>query len=305
MRGHGAVEVGGGCARRVVQRVGQVDREVRDEGPRVLALARRRAQPELATPQGAQVHREPAVHVHEERAPALLLQDGERVRARQGEVALLRGEVGRVRPRAPQRPAPEAPEREHGEEAVEVLEQGAHAARRLRDELLDQAQPPVEEFRVGQAPRRRRARRDRQRDHRAARLRGERKGAAQEPGDRLLAGLAGHGGRLADEVRDGLGAAPQGVERACPPQVVLEPARREGARGLLPGGAQHLGGVRAQVVEQFAVVVEVRAHGGPSRAGSEIGGDRGVERVAHVGVVGDGPHQRDAAGGHRPRRRAP
>jgi hypothetical protein len=121
VRGHGAVEVGGGRARRVVQRVGQVDREVRDEGPRVLALARRRAQPELPPPEGAQVHREPAVNVHEKRAAALLLQDGQRIGARQGEVALLRGEVGGVRLRAPEGPAPQAPEREHGEQAVEVL----------------------------------------------------------------------------------------------------------------------------------------------------------------------------------------
>ncbi len=162
---------------------------------------------------------------------------------------------------APQRPAAQAPEREDREQRVEMLEHRAHAARGLREELVQQAEVTREQLRVGEAPRRRRARRQHQRDDRAAGPGGHAEGCAQQDRDRVLAEFARDGGRLLDEARDRVRAAPQRMQGARAAQVVLEAARGEDARGFLPRGAQEFGGVRAEVLVQVAIVVAVHAHG--------------------------------------------
>ncbi len=87
VRRHGAVEVRAARPRRVVEGVGQVDGEVGDERAALALAAGGGAQPEVAPPECPQVHRQAPVDVDEERALALLLQDGERLGAREREVA--------------------------------------------------------------------------------------------------------------------------------------------------------------------------------------------------------------------------
>ena len=281
--GGGAVqlEAAHGAAR--VVRVGQMDDAVRDEGPVALPgfeVAAGGPQEEIAPPQRAQVHPDAPLHIDEEGAAALLLQHGEGVRTLQPKVADLRLEVGAVRLGAPHRPAAQSPEGELREQGLEAVEHRPHAPRRLGEEFPEQAQVAAEDLDVAQAAGGERRGGAHHGDDGAARLRRHAEGRLYQLVDGVLADLPCDLRCALDERDHEVGAAAQGLERARAAQVGFQPARREHARRLVPGGAQHFGRVVAELGQELVVVVELDGHGEWEEGGAGRG--EGIHLSLHA-----------------------
>mmetsp|Transcript_38692 Transcript_38692/g.90447 ORF Transcript_38692/g.90447 Transcript_38692/m.90447 type:complete len:917 (+) Transcript_38692:6677-9427(+) len=302
---HVAVWRGIALGAKVVVSIGHVDTKTLDVGLEPLAafvVAGGRAQKEVAAPQGAQVHVEPALHIHEQGALALLLQHRQRVAALQREVFDLALEVGLVGLRAPHHPAPQPAQRELGQQAVQVLQHRAQAAWRLCQDDGQHVQIVAKQLLVAQAAGRQRRRAHDQGEHRTGGLGRHAQQEVDHLRQHVLADGARHLGHGLDEAHHQFFAAPQLVQGHRALEVVVQPARRKHPRRFAPGRAQHRLCFVRQVRQKLSVVFEVDGHGAAGRragAGSKVGGHGRVERVAHVGVVGDGAHQRHPAGRQR------
>ncbi len=279
--GGGSVQLQAGHTLVVVVGVGQVQQIVFDIGLVAFAafkVARGRAHEKVARPQRPQVHIDAPLHVHQQRALALFLQHGERLLALQAEVGDLFLVVGAMRVRTPQRPAPQAAQGELGEQHVELVEHGPHAARGLRDEYVDELQVVGKQLGIAQSVGRRRRGGEQAFDDCARGFGGQGERGGGEFAHHILAHFLGHQRRVVEPVFHQRVALAQAAQRPRALEVVVEAARAEHLGGVGPDGVQHLQGVRRKVFEIVGVIVEGDGHGcGSLRAGK---GQKKVETAA-------------------------
>ena len=255
VRGGGAVELEAGnrlvaFGREVVEGIRHVQQVVLDVGPVAFArleVARGRTHEEVARPQRPQIHVDAALHVDQQRALALLLQHRQRLFRFEAEVVDLLFVVGAVRVRAPQRPAPQSAQGEVLEQHFQLVEHRPHAARRLREQGVDELQVLEEQLGVAQAVGGGRRGGEQQFDHRARGFRGQHQGGGRQIGDHVFAHLFRHHRRILDPGFDQRIAAPQAAYGRHALQVVIQPARRKHLGRVVPGAlsASRVCGVRS------------------------------------------------------------
>ena len=254
----------------VVVSVGNVDDEALDIGLQTLArfiVTRSRAQEKIPPPHRAQINVQATLHVDEQRALALLLQHRHRIGALQREIFLLAFEIGLVGLRAPHHPAAQATQGQLGQQAVEVFQHGAQTARGLRQHDGQHVEIIAEDVLVAQTLGRKRRSAGNQRQHLARGFRRHTEQKIDDVRQHVLADGAcnlGHGLKVGDHH---LFAPPQVVQGYATLHEVVQPARRERARSLVPRTAQDVLRVAGKLVEQLAVLFDVDGHGGVRRQG--------------------------------------
>ena len=268
--GGGAVELRGvhraGIAFDRVVGVGQVDEVVLDEGAVAITgfkIAGGRLHVEIAPPERAQVHVDAPLHVHQQRALALLLQHGQRLFGLQAEVGDLFLVVRAVRLRAPGGPAPQAAQRELAEQRIELAQHGPQVTRRLSDERVEELQVLHEQRAIGQAARGGGRGGQHQLDHRTRGLGCEHERGGREFTDHVFADLLRHLRRAVDPGVDELVAPAQAAQRGGAFHVVVQSTRREHLGRVRPAVLQQLARRGLQLVGPLGVVVEVDAHDKP------------------------------------------
>ena len=272
VRGHRAVQVDPAAACEVVGGIGQVQRARLDERAPAGVVGRRRAQEEVAPPEGAQVEDEPALAVDEQRAAALALQHRAAVLGLQPEVRRLPRQVAPVGLGAEVDPAPQPRQRQLAEQLVERAEHRPQAARRARREPVQQRQVGAQQFGVAEPARGGRQRREDQRQHLARDERGEVHHRVHGVADHRLAALARDQRHLVEVGLQQRRALAQPDQPARTVEPVLQPGGRHGPRGLVEARVQRRGQRRRGAQQLVAVVVELEVHG----AAAGFGGARGA-----------------------------
>ena len=158
VRGGGAVEFQAGnrlavLGLEIIECIRHMQQVIGDIRPIALAtfeVAGGRAHEEVACPKRAQIHVDAPLHVNQQRALALLLHHRQRFLRIQAEVLDLLLVIGAMRVCAPQRPAAQAAQRQVLEQHFQLVQHRPHAARRLRDQRVEELQVLQEQRSVTQ-----------------------------------------------------------------------------------------------------------------------------------------------------------
>ena len=138
----------------IIERIGQIHKIIFDV--RFVTFTRFKvttggAHEKIASPQGAQIHIDTPLHIHEQRALALLLQHRQRLFGFQAEVTYLLFKIDAVRVRPPSRPTPQTTQGQLAKQQLEIFQHRTQAARDLIEQGVDQLQIGPKQGRVTQA----------------------------------------------------------------------------------------------------------------------------------------------------------
>ncbi len=165
--------------------------------------------------------------------------------------------------RAPQRPAAQAAQGELAEQHFQVFQHRAHAARRLRQQGIEELQVGAEQGFVAKTVGRRGRGAEHQFNDRARGLGGQFQRGLNQIRNDVLADFLGHQRRMVDPGGDQIVALAQRFQGSSALEVIVQTARAEYPGCFMPRSMEAFLQLRGKRVDQFLIVFEIDAHDKP------------------------------------------